>query len=236
MRLEPFEAAKKIIEKRFPKCQAAVLSGSVVRGEATPASDLDIVIFDETLKASYRESFVEFGWPVEAFVHNFDSYRHFFESDCKSGTPSMPRMVYEGIVLRGKLLLEPIKEEAERLLEKGPDPWSKEEIDLKRYFITDALDDFIGSRSRSEMLFITNSLAELLHEFVLRTNGRYIGKSKWIPRALMQFDPKFAEEFTSVFDEFYRTGKKENIIILTDSVLKPFGGRFFEGFSIGKNE
>ncbi|WP_263597219.1 nucleotidyltransferase domain-containing protein [Metabacillus idriensis] len=49
MRLEPFEAAKKIIEKRFPKCQAAVLSGSVVRGEATPASDLDIVIFDETL-------------------------------------------------------------------------------------------------------------------------------------------------------------------------------------------
>ncbi len=97
----------------------------------------------------------------------------------------MPRMVYEGIVLRGKLLLEPIKEEAERLLEKGPDPWSKEEIDLKRYFITDALDDFIGSRSRSEMLFITNSLAELLHEFVLRTNGRYIGKSKWIPRALM---------------------------------------------------
>jgi hypothetical protein len=236
MRLDPVAAAKRIIEKRYPSCKAAVLSGSVVRGESTKTSDLDLVIFDQALESSYRESYVMFEWPVEAFVHNFESYRQFFQSDCKSGTPSMPRMVYEGLVLKGEDLLEPIKREAQDLLEKGPDPLSKEDIEMRRYFITDALDDFTGSGKRSEEIFIAGVLAELIHEFVLLTNGRYIGKSKWIPRALMQYDPVFAAEFTSVFDEYYRTGRKDNVIALADSILEPHGGRFFEGFSLGKKE
>lgn len=236
MRMEPLEAAKRIIEKHYPTCSAAVLSGSVVRGEGTNTSDLDLVIFDESLPSSYRESFVDFEWPVEAFVHNFESYRQFFQSDCKSGTPSMPRMVFEGLILKGEERLQPIKREAQDLLEKGPEPLSNKEIETRRYFITDALDDFIGSSKRSEEIFIAGILAELIHQFVLLTNGRYIGKSKWIPRALMQFDPKFADEFTSVFDEFYRTGRKDKVVALADSILKPHGGRFFAGFSLGKKE
>lgn len=236
MRMEPVEAAKKIIEKHYPTCSAAVLSGSVVRGEGTITSDLDLVIFDESLPSSYRESFVDFGWPVEAFVHNFKSYCQFFQSDWKSGTPSMPRMVFEGHILKGENLMQPIKREAQKLLEKGPDPLSDKEIEMRRYFITDALDDFIGSSKRSEEIFIAGLLARLIHEFVLLTNGRYIGKSKWIPRALMQFDPEFAGEFTSTFDEYYRTGRKDKVIALTDSILKPHGGRFFAGFSLGKKE
>lgn len=236
MRMEPLEAAKRIIEKHYPTCSAAVLSGSVVRGEGTNTSDLDLVIFDESRPSSYRESFVDFEWPVEAFVHNFESYRQFFQSDCKSGTPSMPRMVFEGLILKGEERLEPIKREAQDLLEKGPEPLSNKEIETRRYFITDALDDFIGSSKRSEEIFIAGILAELIHQFVLLTNGRYIGKSKWIPRALMQFDPEFADEFTSVFDEFYRTGRKDKVVALADSILKPHGGRFFAGFSLGKKE
>ncbi|MDR0137777.1 nucleotidyltransferase domain-containing protein [Metabacillus idriensis] len=234
--MEPLEAAKRIIEKHYPTCSAAVLSGSVVRGEGTNTSDLDLVIFDESLPSSYRESFVDFEWPVEAFVHNFESYRQFFQSDCKSGTSSMPRMVFEGLILKGEERLQPIKREAQDLLEKGPEPLSNKEIETRRYFITDALDDFIGSSKRSEEIFIAGILAELIHQFVLLTNGRYIGKSKWIPRALMQFDPEFAVEFTSVFDEFYRTGRKDKVVALADSILKPHGGRFFAGFSLGKKE
>ncbi|MGG4490592.1 nucleotidyltransferase domain-containing protein [Metabacillus idriensis] len=234
--MEPLEAAKRIIEKHFPTCSAAVLSGSVIRGEGTNTSDLDLVIFEESLPSSYRESFIAFGWPVEAFVHNFESYRQFFQNDWKSGAPSMPRMVFEGHILKGEKLLQPIKKEAHELLEKGPDPLSDKEIETRRYFLTDALDDFIGSNKRSEEIFIAGVLAQLIHEFVLLTNGRFIGKSKWIPRALMQFDPEFADEFTLAFDEYYRTGCKDKVIALADAILKPHGGRFFEGFSRGKKE
>lgn len=48
----PEMAAQLVIEKHFPNCQAALLAGSVVRGEATSTSDLDIVVFDKELRSS----------------------------------------------------------------------------------------------------------------------------------------------------------------------------------------
>ena len=165
VRPEPIEAAKKFIEKHFPHCQGALLAGSVVRGEATETSDLDIVIFDNDLKSSYRESLIDFGWPIEVFVHSLTSYKHFFEMDCKEATPHMPRMVSEGIVLKDEGNIEAIKKEAKGILEKGPEKWSEATINTKRYFITDCLDDFLGSNNRAEDLFIANTLAEQVHEF-----------------------------------------------------------------------
>jgi hypothetical protein len=76
-KLEALEAAKRFISTYFPDCQGALLAGSVVRGEATDTSDLDIVVFDNSIRSAYRESLIEFGWPIEVFVHNFTSYQHF---------------------------------------------------------------------------------------------------------------------------------------------------------------
>jgi predicted nucleotidyltransferase len=59
--LEPLQAATQFIFKHYPNCQGALLTGSVVRGEATRTSDLDLVIFDESFTSSFRETFIEFG-------------------------------------------------------------------------------------------------------------------------------------------------------------------------------
>jgi hypothetical protein len=233
-RLPPLEAAKQFVEHHFPSCHGALLSGSVVRGEATTTSDLDIVIFDDKFPASFRESLIAFGWPIEVFAHNLTSYKAFFESDRKRARPSLPRMVSEGIVLVDRGCIAAIKEEANELLRKGPEPWSEETIALKRYFITDALDDFIGATDRAEELWIANTLADIVHEFVLRTNGCWIGASKWVVRSLRQYDEEFAADFVDAFDTFYKTGEKEKIVTLVDRVLAPYGGRLFDGFSIGK--
>jgi predicted nucleotidyltransferase len=233
-KLPPFEAARKFVEKYFPDCQAAVLAGSVVRGEATATSDLDIVVFDESLPSSYRESLIDFGWAIEVFVHNLTSYKHFFEMDYKNAKPSMQRMIYEGLVLKDEGVLQSIKDEAKAILDKGPEHWSEATITTKRYFITDVLDDFSGCQNRAEQLFVANALAELLQEFVLRMNGQWVGTSKWVIRALKQYDVEFTERFAEAFDLFYKTGEKSKVIELTDQVLEPYGGRLFEGFSLGK--
>lgn len=235
-RLQPVEAAKRFIVEKFPDCQAALLAGSVVRGEGTATSDLDIVVFDDKVESAYRESLIEYGWPIEVFVHNFTSYKAFFKEDCERARPSLPRMVFEGIVLIDSGIVMSIKEEANGLLKKGPGVWSMETIEMKRYMMTDALDDLIGSTNRAEELFIANSLADAIHEFVLRTNVQWIGASKWIVRALNQFDKNFAQTFVQAFDAFYKTGHKDGIIALTDEVLKPHGGRLFEGYSMGKGD
>ena len=53
-KLLPLEAGEKFIQKHYPNCQGALLAGSVVRGEATEISYLDIVIFDEKINSAYR--------------------------------------------------------------------------------------------------------------------------------------------------------------------------------------
>jgi hypothetical protein len=232
--MEAYKAAELFTLNHFPSSHGALLAGSVVRGEATQTSDLDIVIFDSNLKSAYRESVIEYGWNIEVFVHNLTTYKNFFKSDCERARPSLPKMVSEGIVIKDSGILDLIKHEANELLDMGPEEWSADTIKLKRYFITDTLDDFIGSTLRAEEIFIANALAELVSEFVLRTNRQWIGTSKWIVRALRNYDEKFACQFVEAFDIFYKTSEKNKIIAMVDDSLQPFGGRLFQGFLLGK--
>ncbi|HDX9613972.1 TPA: nucleotidyltransferase domain-containing protein [Bacillus toyonensis] len=233
--MKPIEAAQSIVTSQFPNCDVALLGGSVVRGEATKTSDLDIVIVDQSLSSCYRESFYSNGWPVEVFVHNFATYKTFFKMDCDRGRPSLPQLVSEGIVLKGESeIVEKLKREANDLLIKGPDKWTEDTMKQKRYFISDTLDDFIGASKREEELFIANLLAELIHEYVLRVNGQWLGNSKWFIRVLRRYDDQYAEQFVAAFDYFYKNGDKNVLINFTEKMLELYGGRVFEGFSIGK--
>ncbi|MEB8671696.1 nucleotidyltransferase domain-containing protein, partial [Bacillus cereus] len=107
-------------------------------------------------------------------------------------------------------------------------------IKQKRYFITDTLDDFIGATKREEELFIANLLADLVHEYVLRVNGKWLGSSKWFIRVLKRYDEQYANKFVAAFDYFYKTGEKNELIHFIEKTLEQYGGRVFEGFSIGK--
>ncbi|WP_232353646.1 nucleotidyltransferase domain-containing protein [[Bacillus] enclensis] len=234
-RMDPCKAAKLFCDENFFTSEIVLLGGSVIRGEATDTSDLDIVIIDESIHSAYRESLFAYGWPIEVFVHNKKTLIDFFKSDCERARPSLPRMVAEAVVIKDNGYSSRLKEQAEGLLNEGPPEWDSSMIRMKRYFLTDLLDDFIGSTNHGETIFIAGTLAESLHEFVLRTNRHWIGSSKWIVRALTAYNPVFAEKFIESFSAFYQTGEKGQVISLVDSVLKPYGGRLFEGFSLGKH-
>ena len=226
--------ARELVRTKSFSCEAAFLAGSVVRGEGTPTSDLDIVVFDSSVTASYRESFFYEGWPIEWYVHNLESYHAFYESDCARAKPSLPKMVSEGIVLYDKGKASVLQNEAKSLLKKGPSQWGDKEIELKRYFLTDVLEDFIGATDRGEEMCCAAALVEQVHEFILRTNGQWVGSSKWIVRALKNYDQNLAARFVRAFDHFYKTGEKEDVISFVEDALQPYGGRLFDGFSLGK--
>lgn len=230
------EIASRVVETYYPNCSGALLAGSVVRGEENETSDLDIVILDSNVETAYRESFSFDGMQVEAFIYNELTIREFFKSDAERARPSLPKMVVEGIVIKDCSLISDLKKEATELLENGPSQWDPLQVNIARYFITDLLDDFIGSTNSNELIFIASALSERVHEFYLRTNNHWIGQSKWIYRALKNADESFADRFASTFDEFYRFRDKEKVIEMVDHILKPFGGRLKHGFSIGKKE
>jgi hypothetical protein len=94
-------AALDIAKQRYGTAKVTFLAGSFVRGEATSTSDLDLVVVYEQVPQAYRESFMHGDWPVEAFVHDPETLRHFFlEVDRPSGIPSLPTMVMEGVPLQ----------------------------------------------------------------------------------------------------------------------------------------
>ena len=73
---------------RYADAGAVFAAGSIVRGEGTPFSDLDLVIVYPQLERAYRESFRFDGLPVEAFVHDPATLEYFFtEVDRPTGIP-----------------------------------------------------------------------------------------------------------------------------------------------------
>ena len=140
-------AATALIQRDFPDCLAAFMGGSVVRGEATATSDLDLIIIVPEGHQSYRESLHAFGWPMETFVHTPAMHRHFTNLDAARRSASTSRMVCEGIILLGRDgWAERFKEEACTVLASGPAPLTEQELASARYFVSDLMDDLTDAR------------------------------------------------------------------------------------------
>jgi hypothetical protein len=230
-RLSPEDAAQGIFRERYEGARVLFLGGSVMRGEATPASDLDIVVVYERLPNAYREAFVHAGWPVETFVHDAGTLEEFFEADRRRGLPSLMSMVWEGSEVPGASeFSEGLKRRARELLEAGPPPWDDEELTLRRFRLTDWVDDMRFPRSPEELVATGAWLYQDAAEFYFRTRGMWSAHSKTIPRRLREADAAFAERFLRAFDALFADKRPDPAIALVAELLEPFGGFLFEGF------
>jgi hypothetical protein len=230
-RLSPEEAAQRVWRERYAGARVLFLGGSVMRGEATPASDLDVVVVYERLPNAYREAFIHEGWPVEAFVHDAETLERFFEADRLRGLPSLMSMVGEGVEVPGPSEFSArCKRRAAELLEAGPPPWDEEELTLRRYRLTDWVDDLRFPRSGEELLATGAYLYQDAAEFYFRARGLWSAHSKTIPRRLRRTDEDFAEKFLRAFDALFTEKRPGPAAALVEEMLEPFGGLLFEGF------
>ena len=231
MRPEPTEAAARLWRERYDASRVIFLAGSVMRGEATPASDLDLVVVHERLPRAYREAFVYEGWPVEAFVHDADSIEVFFEADRRRGRPDMMSMVWEGVEIPEACEFSArLKRRARELLDAGPPPLDEDELTLRRYRLTDWVDDMRFPRSDEELVGTGVYLYQDAADFYLRSRGLWAAHSKTIPRRLRAADAAFAARFTHAFDALFAGKRAEPAAALVAELLDPFGGLLFEGF------
>lgn len=236
MAIEPIPeaAARAFIVKHFPDASTVFLGGSAGRGEARAGSDLDLVIVTAQVKGPYRETFREFGWPIEAFVYTPDTYGAWFKNDAKRRRPSLPTMCAEGIVLVDREGKAPqIKAEARTLLAAGPTPLAEEESAAVRYRITDLLMD-LESADEGELPFIAIALVPPLADLICDSHGQWRSDAKWVPRAIRAFSPAIAEWFETALSAALRWGDARPLIDLSDNTLAAVGGRLFEGYAAGK--
>jgi hypothetical protein len=228
---DPVDAARRFVEEHFPEATAALVGGSVIRGEGTSTSDLDIVVISRREEAPLRASYLFEGWPVEVFVHTEESLPRWIAKDGERLRPSMAMMVAEGVPVRGdEALVRQMKEIARALLDRGPDPLSAEALENWRYSLTDLLDDFLGAEDPDEGMFVANDLAVEIANLSLLMQGRWLGSGKWVPRAMKRSDPALAARLTDALATYYRTTDKRPLAALAEETLSRAGGRLFEGY------
>ncbi|TBL78610.1 nucleotidyltransferase domain-containing protein [Paenibacillus thalictri] len=229
-RADPVEAARGIINRHFPGCTVAILSGSALR-HVTPTSDLDLVVFDASCGDVFRKSFTDGGWPVEVFLLQQESYRFYLDEAAYSGVPSLLRMCAEGVVIKDDGSAAAFIQEARECLLEGPPEWEDNDSRRCRYQLSELLDDFIGGENGAEHMFTISRIVLLLSEFVLRSNRCWIGgDGKWMSRALEDFDPDLADGLLRAVGLFYSRSDKEPLIQLCEEQLAAYGGRLFEGY------
>ncbi|MGI8314234.1 nucleotidyltransferase domain-containing protein [Halobacillus mangrovi] len=227
MKKELMDKARQFVSTHYPDCSIALLSGSVVSGRATPASDLDIIIID---KSSFRKSYLFHGVPVEAFVHNDESLDLQFFIEQQEGTPLITRMCAEGVVLKGGTEAEDLVEKGKVRLAEGPSAFPAHKMDEYRYILSDLLDDLEGSQVWQEDIYTVSALIESFHQFILRANKMWTGEGKWMYRSLKEFDEVIAERLTHCAQYFYNENEKSELIKFIDEMLAPFGGRLFHNY------
>jgi hypothetical protein len=224
----------KLRQEKYPDAKATFFAGSMVRGEGTSTSDLDVVVLYEHLPNAYRDSFNYDGWPVEVFVHDPQTLKYFiYEVDAPSGYPSLAAMVSEGLEIPASTDFSfKIKAMANEALLAGPPKWSKNAIDSSRYLISDLIEDIKEPRSLHELHATASVLYSAMSNHYFRSKGAWSAKGKTIPRKLQKADPAFASRFCSAFDLAFVDGNPEGLVTLGAELLENDGGFHFVGYRV----
>jgi len=227
-------AARIIREDRYAGATAVFAAGSIVRGEGTPYSDLDLVVVYPHVACAYRESFRVRNLPVEAFVHDPQTLNYFFlEVDRKAGVPSLPQMVVEGIEIPDSTdASRSLKQLAASVIAMGPPPLSPQDRDALRYGVTDLVDDIREPRSRDELTAAGAKLFEALANAYLRTRGLWSATGKSIPRTLKRADAALCDRYCRSFEDLFTHGDGRAVVALAEELLAPDGGFLFDGYRL----
>jgi hypothetical protein len=230
-RIAPEVCARSVYEQRYPDAAVVFLAGSVIRGESTRFSDLDLVVVYERTHHAYRESFIAHQWPIEVFVHDRETLNYFFATDRASGVPTLASMIADGIAFPSESdFARSIKQSAVEVLHAGPPPWLDEQRKLSRYLLTDLIEDLREPRSRAEFHASVSRLYEMLATHFFRSRGVWSAKGKAIVRRLQEVDRSTAHAFSNAFEIAFRTDDTAALISLATMILDADGGFLFDGY------
>jgi predicted nucleotidyltransferase len=229
--MNALEMATSVVVEQFPDALVAVLAGSAAVGTATATSDLDIVVVIAGPPAPYRETIRVDGVPVELFVHTADSLAYWYDRERAESRCTLAHMLATGIALTGAEA-EATQAAARRWVEAGPARWTPDQLEYRRYALTDALDDLLGTSDPDERDAVAGQVLLMVVELALNLRGSWQGRGKWVVRQIRAADAGLAATLMSAHREAVATGHVSHLADVCEGVLDEAGGRLTEGFSV----
>jgi predicted nucleotidyltransferase len=225
-----------LVAERFPDARAAWLAGSVVSGDATPTSDLDITVLLPGPPAPFRESLEYDGWPVELFVHTRQTVARWIAKDIERRRPTLARLISTGVVLLdddgvGAALAEGCAS----LLAAGPGPVSDADRDSMRYALTDILDDLADCTEPVLSAAVAFAAWEQAVRLLLAIDGRWWGTGKWLVRELRAYDAAHGTSYALRLHAGLGAALELDPVLLTivaEEILDAAGGPLWVGYRV----
>ena len=198
------EALAQALAYLFEQCEPAaiVITGSIVRGNPDPSSDLDIFVLH---RAPWRQRIQRrfAGVPVEFFVNHPDFMQGYFDEDRARGRPTTAHMLATGhLALDTNGLMTGFIAASRRMLAAGPQV-DEAGLTFRRYETAMLFEDAVDVVDRDPEL-----AAQLLHDAVASALRFCFWRARrWQPRnkelltALAAIDPGVA----TLARRYYRT-------------------------------
>lgn len=226
---DPIATATGFVSRRYVEALAAFVGGSVIRGQGTATSDLDLVVVVATAPpAPFRETQVFDEWIIEAFVHSRETLAIWAARDAADRKPVLAQLVTEGRIIADRGPAASIRVEMQQLLDRGPAALSNEELERLRYGISDSADDLAGGPPGLERISVVASLVNDLIRLELETAGQWSGGGKWIIRRLAELDPVLSRRLTDAAAAALTDPTA--LVSLAEERLDHHGGRLMHGF------
>jgi predicted nucleotidyltransferase len=221
---------ERFVDTHFPGAVAVVVGGSAASGNRTATSDIDLLIIGpEQMFEQGRDSLAAMhqfeGELFEVFVYTRDAFDRWAKHDLTDFKPVLQSILLDGIEVRGEVLIDELRSEWRPIVAAGP-RIDHAALALRRYMITDMLDDFHDASDDLEKGFLAAKLLEALAELMLLSNGQWIGGGKWLIRRLREWNTDRANELATPFiaDDL------PAFAIAADLELERLGGRVQAGF------
>lgn len=221
--------SERFVAERFPAAAIVIIGGSTARGTRTATSDVDLLVIGDEIFADEGSSLAatyEFEDEVfEVFAYTHDGFNKWACGGIAQHRPVIVHMLLEGAPVRGGESLTELRSRWRESIDAGPDV-PRQELDLRRYAITDLVDDLRDARDSLEQHLIAFTLFEKMAEFMLLSNHQWIGTGKYLPRRLRAWNAERADAMAAPLLEQIFSALADQV----EHELDLAGGRLQAGF------
>lgn len=216
---EPYNTAlrqaTRFILEQFEDTLGIIISGTILRGQPAPSSDLDIYVIRQQPKRQRIQRFFN-DVPAEIFVNPVSKVLDYFDQERQAGRPITAHMLATGhTILDLDPVLADLRELSEQILSQPPD-LGAEQLTTARYLAAtryeDAL-DIAADRPATATMILSMAVRGMIKYYFLKAN-RYLPRDKDLLLALSEFNPKLS----NLTREFYTSSDLDERLHLAEQI------------------
>ena len=220
-------AVEFILERAEPEHILGIyVTGSVLRGQGSPTSDLDIfVVHDNPWRQRVQRRFG--GVPVEMFFNPPEQVRLTFEKERTGRRPYAAHMIATGFPAYESEAAAALRQEALTMLGAGPKALDGHETNRAKYACVTLLEDGqdVADTDPAASLLLLARAVDAAVRFRYALAGRWEPRDKELVRGLAEVDPelqRLVEAFAAACDPYERSEAARRIVERCAGVTESF--------------